>query len=42
MWSEIVITPCYDNDESHICNLLSMTVDVIDFGVVGSDNRLLS
>ena len=26
----------------HICNLLSMTVNVVDTGVVGSNNRLLS
>ena len=36
------MTPCYDNDERHISNLLSMTVNVVDIGVVGSNNRLLS
>ena len=42
MCSEIVMTPCYDNDERHICNILSRTVNVVDIGVVGSENSLLS
>ena len=40
--SELAIMPCCDNDEKHICNFLSVTVNVVDFGDVGSYNRLLS
>ena len=34
--------PCYDKNERHICNLLSMTVIVVDYSDVGSYNHLLS